>query len=134
MSPRSPKGRPRARRFRVHELPEKRFEAVRLRVLGAEVTGLEGKASVVHVRLPARGRHPSVVHPRTHEMVFIVSGRALGTLGRTRMVLRKGDAVSIPAGMRHAFVAGPRGVEALSLFSPPLRVDPPARTRKRTDG
>ncbi|OGS12296.1 MAG: hypothetical protein A2234_05905 [Elusimicrobia bacterium RIFOXYA2_FULL_58_8] len=76
--------------------------------------------SMLHESLPCRSSAPEVTHSRTKELVFIIRGRAAGFLNGKKILLKKGDYLVIPPGTRHRFEAGKDGLEAVSIFSPPI--------------
>ncbi len=94
-----------------------------LRMRGLD-RGLLGDFSVIHEHLPKRTALPTIHHRRTAELVYCTSGEMTAYLdGRPRRV-RAGTVILIPPGVRHRFVTGARACEALSLFSPSLRLGP----------
>ena len=120
---------------------ERRFGEVVFTLIGQQEPALRGKVSVVHIRLPARCEHTAVMHKKTRELLFVISGKATGRIGRRTVKLRPGTVVDIPPGTWHSFHAGRQEVEALSIFTPAMaeknpdvfvqRMGPPPRkTRK----
>ena len=81
--------------------------------------------TLLHESLPSCGEAPYVVHSRTIELVYMVSGTIFGFLDGQKIKLKKGDYLFIPAGMEHKFEAGVCGGEAISIFSPPMDLSKP---------
>jgi len=98
-------------------LPAKFLGALKMREIPAAG---QFNISMLHVALPPRSSELAVTHARTREFVFIIRGKAAGFLNGTRIPLKKGDYLVIPAGTRHRFETGAQGVEALSIFAPPI--------------
>lgn len=92
------------------------FGALKMRLL--PLTGFP--VSVLHETLPPRSQIPAVLHRRTREYVFVLSGRGEALIDGRRVPLRGGDILPIPAGAGHAFKTGARTLTALSLFYPAL--------------
>ncbi len=115
----------RGRKASVGRLPPQRMGDLRVRDVGAAVGAFPGKLSVVSIQLPARGRHEEVLHRRTSELVVITRGSAVGVVGGRRLALRRGDSLYIPPRVRHLFIAGGSGVEALAIFHPALDGEAP---------
>lgn len=84
--------------------------------------------SIVHENIPKNGNVPYVVHRKTAEFVYILSGNAKAFLGSGRFNVRGGDYLLIPPGVRHRFVTGNTPMTALSVFSPPMTFDNPDAT------
>lgn len=78
------------------------------------------RVTLLHETLPARASTPALFHRFTSEFVVVLKGSAAAYLDGRCVRVRAGDVFEIPAGMLHQLVAGRCGVEALSLFSPPL--------------
>lgn len=81
--------------------------------------------SIVHENIPENGNVPYVVHRKTAEFVYILSGNAKAFLGSKRFSVRGGDYLLIPSGVRHRFVTGKTPMTALSVFTPPMTFDDP---------
>ena len=64
-------------------------------------------------------------HRRTGEWVYVTAGSATAELDGRRVPLRPGDYLYLPAGVWHAFRAGARGVEAISVFLPGMEMGRP---------
>lgn len=79
--------------------------------------------SIVHENIPKNGNVPYVVHRKTAEFVYILSGNAKAFLGSKRFNVRGGDYLLIPSGVRHRFVTGNTPMTALSVFTPPMTLD-----------
>lgn len=105
-------------RMEVH-----RFGEMSTRLLSVPVR--EFGVSVLHESLPSLCDTPAILHKRTAEFVFVLSGQADAYLDGRHFRIRKGDMFQIPAGVGHRFKAGKNGVTALSLFCPPLDRDRP---------
>jgi quercetin dioxygenase-like cupin family protein len=84
------------------------------------LAGRAGPFSVEHVRMDPGSRTPPLHHARTAEFILVLKGGKTARLGSRRLRLRPGDCAYLPPGTIHEFVAGPRGVEVLTVFSPPL--------------
>lgn len=116
-------GRVRSRkplRSALGALPIKRFAGLLMRFL--PVASRRFDVTLLHEELLPGGSVPAIRHRRTDEVVFVLEGRASAYLDGRRVPLRAGSLLEIPAGTGHRFVAGRRGVRALSLFAP--RMDP----------
>jgi mannose-6-phosphate isomerase-like protein (cupin superfamily) len=59
-------------------------------------------------------------HPKSEQVLFVVEGEILAEIGEEQTMLRKGDAVIVPAGVAHRFV-NHSGSSALTfnVYSPP---------------
>lgn len=79
----------------------------------------------LHEALPPRAAAPYVVHSRTMELVYVTKGRMTGLLDGRKIALAEGDYLFIPPGTEHRFSTAGSGVEAVSIFSPPLDPDSP---------
>lgn len=84
--------------------------------------------SFVHESMPSWSAGPEVVHSKTKELAYIIRGKAVGFLDGEKILLKKGDYLVIPAGTIHRFEAGKDGLEAVSIFAPPIdSVNPDAK-------
>jgi len=82
---------------------------------------LEGwPVSIIHENIPKYGDVPYVVHMKTSELVYLLSGEAKAYLGNDRINVRAGDYLLIPPGVKHRFVTGKKPLIALSVFCPPM--------------
>lgn len=88
--------------------------------------GLLGDVSILHEHLPPRTTLPKIHHRRTAEFVFCVSGSMTALLGRREYRITAGSVLLIPRGVRHRFATGASPCEAISIFSPALRIGPGA--------
>lgn len=77
-------------------------------------------ASIVHLRLPARTSLPKIMHERTSELIYVLSGSMTGTLDSRARRLRAGSVVFIPPGVWHKFATAQRACEAIAVFTPEL--------------
>jgi mannose-6-phosphate isomerase-like protein (cupin superfamily) len=59
-------------------------------------------------------------HPKSEQVLFVVEGEILAEIGEEKTVLRKGDAVIVPAGMPHRFVnySGSTAI-TFNVYAPP---------------
>lgn len=99
------------------------------------------EVGVVHVRLPARYTHRTIVHRKTREWLMILKGRGEGLIGGRTVAFKPGTVVYMPPGTPHRMGTGSVPLEALVVFSPPLdardpKADichpaPPRRSRAR---
>jgi len=84
--------------------------------------------SILHETLPPGGSAPEVIHLRTEELIYIIRGGMTAFLDGRKFSFKKGDFFLVPARMKHRFIAAGGGVEALSVFMPPLDdAEPDAR-------
>lgn len=93
---------------------------------GLEDGGLLGDVSILHEHLPPRTTLPKIHHRRTAEFVYCVSGAMTALLGRRIYRITAGSVLLIPPGVRHQFSTGAGSCEAISIFSPALRIGPGA--------
>lgn len=126
----------RARKLALSRIAVRAQGPLEVRFLPAP--GRLGAATFAHVRLPPGAAHPSIRHRRTDELAYVLSGSGSGVIDGRRLRLRPGDVLLIPAGSAHAFRAGPRGLDVLSVFAPALDLrdpdivyDAPAGERRR---
>lgn len=110
-----------ARIKHLSRLKGQRFSRVMLRPVVPELRG--ANVSIVHEHLPKGSELPAVMHRKTTELVFCLSGTLTAVLGKKRHVLRPGSIVWIPPGTWHRFISGKNDVECLSVFTPPLRLN-----------
>lgn len=83
------------------------------------------RVSLFHEYLPPYRDTPPIFHEHTDEFALITKGRVALYLDGHRFLLKRGDMLTIPAGVEHRFRTGRVGVEALSLFAPPIEPDSP---------
>lgn len=76
--------------------------------------------SIVHENIPGNGKVPFVVHKKTSEFVYILSGRAKAFLDNKSFNVTGGDYLLIPPGIKHRFITGRQPMTALSIFNPPM--------------
>ena len=88
--------------------------------------GLFGDVSILHEHLPPRTKLPRIHHLRTAELVYCVAGAMNAILGRRLYRVSAGSVLVIPRGVRHQFVTNSRACEAISIFSPALKIGPGA--------
>lgn len=88
--------------------------------------------SFVHESMPSWSSGPKMIHSKTKELAYVIRGKAVGFLNGKKILLKKGDYLVIPAGTIHRFEAGKDGLEAVSIFSPPIDpANPDATVFKR---
>lgn len=98
--------------------------------------GPRAPMTVMRVAMKPGASHEPLYHARTSEFFVVTRGSQEARIGRRLLHLRKGNYVFLPPRTTHAFKAGPRGVEVLSIFTPALHptkpdiVTVPARGRK----
>ena len=79
--------------------------------------------SIVYEQFPQNcGDIPSIMHKKTDEFVYIISGSANVYLNSASYKVRTGDYMVIPHGVVHRFVTGNKPMVALSVFSPPMNL------------
>lgn len=105
---------------RVASFPARAMGRLRLRSLAgpAQIPG----TGIMHVRLPPGARHQPIVHRRTREWFVVLRGRGHGVIGGRRVTFRPGVVVYMPPGVPHQMAAGRTTMEALVVFSPPLKL------------
>jgi quercetin dioxygenase-like cupin family protein len=81
--------------------------------------------SVMVVSLAPGASHPPIRHAHTHEWFTVLRGNQTARIGGRTRRLGRGVCVHMPPGTVHSFRAGPRGVEVLAIFSPPLDLRDP---------
>ncbi len=96
----------------------KEFSGLTIRFLDM----LEGwPVSIAHETIPPNEEGlPFIVHERTKEFVYVLSGRARVCLGDDRSAVAPGDCLAIEPGVKHRFVTDKEALVALSVFSPPM--------------
>lgn len=82
---------------------------------------IEGADSyMVKVVMPEGGGHNFHVHPKMHEILYIVKGTAEQWIEDEMQLLNVGDSVYIDANVAHGtFNAGKGDLEFLAILSPP---------------
>ncbi len=59
-------------------------------------------------------------HPRSEQTLLLLSGSLHGIIGRRRVSLKKGDAVTVPAATPHRFInRGSKAAITFNVYSPP---------------
>lgn len=112
------------KKFRVSPVSDfkaRKFSSLSIRFLNM----LEGwPVSIAHENIPRNGKDlPFVIHERTNEFIYILSGGGEAWAGNKSFEVAAGDCLLIPAGVRHRFVTGKKPIAALSVFSPPMTFD-----------
>ncbi|MDP3543904.1 MAG: cupin domain-containing protein [Elusimicrobiota bacterium] len=108
----------------VNRIRGSRFGKLVTRAL--EDGGLLGDVSILHEHLPPRTTLPEIHHRRTSEFVYCVSGSMSALLGGRKYRMAAGSVLLIPRGVRHQFSTGAVSCEAISIFSPALKIGPGA--------
>ena len=115
----------------MRSLPVIRQQDLRLRLL----PGLGGlnDISIMHIDVPRGSRFPAVLHKKTDELVYIVSGKGFGVVGNEKMKLKAGDFIHIPARRWHQFTTTDSRMKVLALFSPKMNMQKPDACLKKGD-
>jgi mannose-6-phosphate isomerase-like protein (cupin superfamily) len=79
-------------------------------------------AGIFHVSLPPRTSHDMIYHKKTREWFMVVSGRGRGIIGGRSVVFKPGVIVYMPPGVPHRMMTGTESMDALVVFSPPLKL------------
>jgi mannose-6-phosphate isomerase-like protein (cupin superfamily) len=59
-------------------------------------------------------------HPKSEQVLFVVEGEILAKLGDEKTMLRKGDAIIVPAGVAHRFTNhGGSAAVTFNVYAPP---------------
>lgn len=103
----------------IKEIIAKGLVPLKIRHVYTNATSLFN-ISVFHESMPRGSEVPEMVHSRTNEFVYVIRGEVAGFLSGKEILLRKGDFMMIPAGTPHRLQTGGRGMEAVSIFSPPI--------------
>jgi mannose-6-phosphate isomerase-like protein (cupin superfamily) len=94
--------------------------ALRLKTLS---TGKQiPKTGIVHVSLPPRTRHDMLYHRRTREWFLVLKGEGRGVIGSKTVRFKPGVIVYMPPGVPHRMMTDASAMEAIVLFSPPLKL------------
>ena len=101
----------------IRTLAARRWGPLMTRDVGA---ARQFNISMLHESLPPRSSAPDVVHLKTKELVYVIDGGITAFLNGRKFLFKKGDYFVVPAGMSHRFETETEGVEALSIFLPPL--------------
>lgn len=105
---------------RLERLPTRTLGPVRLKAVSA--LGQLPGAAVFHVTVPPHSRHDMILHRRTREWFMVVKGRGRGVIGGRRVTFRPGVIVFMPPGVPHQMMTGSSSMEAVVVFSPPLKL------------
>ncbi|HIG86425.1 MAG TPA: cupin domain-containing protein [Planctomycetes bacterium] len=62
----------------------------------------EGDLAMVRVTMESGQSHETHSHPRMEEILYVLSGRCIQSVGNKEQELGPGDTVHIPMGMTHA--------------------------------
>lgn len=115
----------------VSSFPSIKMGRLRLKVLaGAKQLPATG---VMHVRLPPHSRHDLIYHRRTREWFMVLKGKGRGIIGGRRVAFKPGVVVYMPPGVPHQMMTDASEMEALVVFSPPLRLTGPGADIHRAD-
>lgn len=104
-------------RGNISKVRPQELGGLRMRAVGTEKAL---KVTFLHEELPPFSEAPTVVHAATAEFVFMLRGEIRGVIGGENVLLKKGDYLLIPPGVKHKFTAGRLGGAAISIFSPPM--------------
>lgn len=89
---------------------------------GIEAEALVDRAPGAYLgrlRFEPGAKVPPHRHPTSDEMITIVSGEGLMTVGGRKTAVKAGDAIYIPMNVEHDFeTAGTSAVEAIQVYSP----------------
>ncbi len=104
----------------IGKIPPRDFGSLRLRRLNANRSSQ--LLSLMQVSLGPGKSHEKVCHKWTHEWIYLLKGSAVAHLGKhsSKLLLKPGSTLYVPPGIWHSFKANKNGVEALSIFFPPL--------------
>ncbi|MBI5246264.1 MAG: cupin domain-containing protein [Elusimicrobia bacterium] len=105
---------------RLERIATRKLGPVRLKAV-SQFGQLPG-AAVFHVTVPPRSRHDMIFHRRTREWFMVVKGRGRGVIGRRRVKFRPGVIVFMPPGVPHQMITDASAMEAVVIFSPPLKL------------
>ncbi|OGR80170.1 MAG: hypothetical protein A2X32_05885 [Elusimicrobia bacterium GWC2_64_44] len=128
----------RCRAGSIRQLRPRAFFNSRLHIKFLDLPG-SFPVAVAHEIIHENGAAiPWGVHKRTAEFIYVLSGRARACLGNVTRVIRPGDYLVIPPGVKHRIVTGKEPLVALSVFSPPMgfgnldaaACPPPRKVRK----
>ncbi|MFN2165692.1 MAG: cupin domain-containing protein [Anaerolineae bacterium] len=96
-----------------------RFENILMKPLITSAT--HDLASVARVHVPPEGVIGLHIHTREVEVVYVLSGESVLTLGSADASFCAGQVVAIPAGLEHGLRnVGDEPVELLTFFTPPI--------------
>lgn len=112
------------KKFRFSSLRD--FEAKAFSSLSIRfIKMLEGwPVSIAHENIPENEKNlPFVVHEKTSEFIYVISGGGKAGVGNKYFNVAAGDCLLIQPGVKHRFVTGKKTIIALSVFSPPMTFD-----------
>lgn len=106
---------------RFCDLEVKTFSSLSIRFISM----LKGwPVSIAHEEIPENAKGlPFVVHEKTSEFIYVISGGGKAEVGGKCFKAAAGDCLLIPPGVRHRFITGNKPLIALSVFSPPMTFD-----------
>jgi mannose-6-phosphate isomerase-like protein (cupin superfamily) len=79
---------------------------------------------VVVMSIPPGGEVGEETHPDNDQVLYLVEGRAKAVLGGAEQPFEAGDAVLVPAGTKHNFVAGSDApLKIITTYAPPHHPD-----------
>ena len=82
------------------------------------------KSQVVIMSIPAGGEVGAETHPDNDQVLFLVEGSGKAILNGAEESFAPGDAVLVPAGTRHNFVADPDApLKIITVYAPPHHPD-----------
>ena len=85
-------------------------------------TGKHTQIVIMHI--PAGGEIGEEVHPDNDQLLLLVSGKGRCMLNGTEADFAEGDAVLVPAGTRHNFIAAAdQPMNIMTTYSPPHHPD-----------
>lgn len=105
---------------RLEKIPVHKMGPMRLKAVSA--LGQLPGAAVFHVAVPPHSRHDMIFHRRTREWFMVVKGRGRGVIGGRRVTFRPGVIVYMPPGVPHQMMTSSSAMEAVVVFSPPLKL------------
>ena len=105
---------------RLKRIPAAKMGALRLKTVSGR--GQIPGTGIVHVSLPPRTSHDMIYHRKTHEWFMVIGGRGRGFIGGRRVDFKPGVIVYMPPGVPHQMTTAAESMEALVVFSPPLKL------------
>ncbi len=106
-------------KLNIKEVPLRKLGKARIRVLNSFDASAK-KLTMTHVFLPAGEKLPFFKHNKTDEWIYIIEGSVNVTLNKQELCLKAGDCLYLRRKTWHSFLAGERGVKAISLYYPPI--------------
>ena len=91
-------------------------------------------AGAVHVTVPPHSRHDMIYHRKTKEWFMVIKGRGRGVIGGRRVAFKPGVIVYMPPGVPHQMMTASSAMEALVVFTPPLRLGGAGADVHRVEG